>query len=848
MSGGPGINPLAGVLLAASLAPLGLAWWRRRLRDADQRKAVGWGWPGAWAALGLAGTALLTPALAIPDGVPSPAALLGELAPWQQSVGAGDAERSPGNPERSPGNRAAADVVHQIQPWLLFLRDELRAGRLPWWNPYQYAGTPFWSNGQGAPLFPLHLLFAALPLPAGWLLLPWLRVLIGGLGARALARELGVGPLAALAAGLIYPLSGMTTSFLLYPMGNALALVPWVLWAVERVARAGPAEPEGPAAGRPGGSGVVALAVAVGLQLLAGHPETVVHTVLLSAVYLLVRGVGAGGWWGQGARRVTRVGGRLAAGWLLGAGVAAVQIVPLAATLAVSSRWQRPPGEFAEPLLRLLAQPLRLVLPDLYGHPVDGSWWGPYNYLATAVYAGAFALPLAAAGLLRIRRRPGDGGDGGAPGGRLDRRWLDWPWLDRRWLGVAVVLGVSLAGAYHLPGVRELLAALPVVGRAAHHRLLFGVELTLALLAAGGLQLWLDRPAPGDVGWRRGRTAAWTGGAVAAALLAVGWWRFAGEWAGHGTLGRQLAATVSVLAATLVVGGLWQLRPLLPHRRWTRGAAAAVLVLVPLELISVHARFNPGLPAADLYPVTPAVRFLQDELAAAGEGRIAATGSHLRPNAAMVYRLADVRGDDTVKLASYERFAAATFGSGHPNFFRPIRRWDPLWLDRLSVRWVLGAPGRPPPAGGEGWRRVYDGADARVWERPDPLPMVRWAGPVPGEAGRLEVVERGPGRWLLRWALPQRRLLVVGEAWDAGWRAREVGADGAGSEELPVRAAGDVLVGVELGPGDGVLELVYRPVGIGWGAGLSAAAVALLAVLAWRPVRRRRALGGGAGS
>ena len=70
----------------------------------------------------------------------------------------------PGGDRGAPGGDPhLLDEIHQIEPWLLFLRHELRAGRLPFWNPHQHAGEPYWSNGQTAPLFPLHLLFAALP-------------------------------------------------------------------------------------------------------------------------------------------------------------------------------------------------------------------------------------------------------------------------------------------------------------------------------------------------------------------------------------------------------------------------------------------------------------------------------------------------------------------------------------------------------------------------------------------------------------------------------------------------------------------------------------------------------------
>ena len=134
------VNPAIPVLLVLALVPL------VRKRE---------GMAVAWCVAGVASTLLLLPALLTPDGVPSPAASAGAVAPWAGTV------------DPTAGNPTLSDVTFQIQPWLLHLRRELRAGRPPFWNPYQFSGAPFWSNGQSAPLFPLHLLFVALPLQLG---------------------------------------------------------------------------------------------------------------------------------------------------------------------------------------------------------------------------------------------------------------------------------------------------------------------------------------------------------------------------------------------------------------------------------------------------------------------------------------------------------------------------------------------------------------------------------------------------------------------------------------------------------------------------------------------------------
>ncbi len=775
--------PLLALLTAAGAA--GLARAGRAARD----------FALPWALVGFAGTALLAPALRLPDGIPSPAATLAQLPPW---LGTG----SPAD-----GNPLLRDVTFQIEPWLLFLRGELHRGRLPLWNPHQFAGTPFWANGQSAPLFPLHLLFAVLPLGLGFVLLPWLRFVLAGCGAWALARALGLGRPGAAVAALLFPLSGMLVSFLLFPMGNALALVPWVLWAVERLAS---------------GRGAAALALLTGAQLLGGHPETSIHTALLSALYLLVRG----------AERPARAWMRFAAAWAVGTAIAAVHLLPLALLLPATSKWQAAGGDAVPPLALRLAQPLRLVLPQLYGHPALGTWWGPFNYSATAVYAGATALPLAAAGLPRLR-------------------------ADRRWAAVAALLAFSFLAAYHLPGVRELLTV-PPLGRIAHHRLIFGIELALALLAGAGCDRWLGARRAGrategapSIDWSPARKPSRLGGggrgiaagaAVVAALLTTAWLLFHDDWSAHGLLREQILWTAAAAAVALLLVASLALRP---ERRWR--LLPPLLTIICVDLLAAHGRILGRLPLPRLYPETPAVRFLR-----AQEGRVAGVGEALRPNAATVYGLADVRGDDPIKLARYERLYSR-LASPDPVYSQPIERWDDPWLDRLGVRWVVAAPAAAPPS--STWRLAFDGPEARVWERPTALPLVRWGAArngkkagwvgtterstVPplvqsgsGPAGKEEkdgwvgtkVLDRRPGFWDIAWSTPRPRQLLVAESFEKGWRATVDGQPAA------IEAVDGVLLGVRLPAGEGRLTLRYRPPGLLPGAALSVAGLALALV------------------
>jgi hypothetical protein len=187
----------------------------------------------------------------------------------------------------------------------------------------------------------------------------------------------------------------------------------------------------------------------------------------------------------------------------------------------------------------------------------------------------------------------------------------------------------------------------------------------------------------------------------------------------------------------------------------------------------------------------------------------------------MVYGLHDPRGDDPLKLERYEQ-VYATFAPCDPVFYEPIARWRDPWLDRLGVRWVMAEPGGP--AADPSWRLAYDGSDARIFERPGALPLVRWE----GAPGSVRVLRREPGLWEIAWKAPEESTLVVAETWDRGWSA-------AGLEVRPVDGA---LIGVRLGPGEGRLTLRYRPPG--WTAGAALSGCTLAGLIGCGMVSRRR--------
>ena len=753
--------PTLALILALALRFRRPGRWRAEQEDGSESRAA--------LIYGLVATAFLWPALSIPDGVPSPSAGLYAHVPWE-----GMAQGIINAPDASAGNAALADVTYQIQPWLLLLKSQLRSGEVPLWNPYSFLGQPFWANGQSAPLFPLHLLFAALPTAWGFLLLPWLRLVIGALGTRRLALALGVSPGGALLAGVVFPLSGMVTGYLLFPMANALVMVPWVLWAAERLVA-------GTGSWRP-------LAVCVALLALGGHPGTLSHCLLLSTVYILVRGVP----WRSLVHWL--------AGWTAGGALAMVHLLPVALYLPDTARWGDAGGAAPGPgpaWTRVLAMSLRILQPWAFGRAEDGSWHGLFYEPGSRVFVGLLTLILALVAIQSILS------------GRGAR---NAPERDRRLLAVVAVLAFSALVAYRTPFVLDAVERLPVVGRALHHRLLFGVDLCLALLAGVGLDRLTFLRTQSRARIQR-----------AAVLLAVGFGLLVAvvSRSSGAVFGDVLMAQLPWLIwLTVAIALLHWLR--LARRQTT----APTLLLLPVLLVAVeltvaHAASAPGLSASDLYPRAPAIEFLQGQ-----PGNVAAVGHALRPGTSMVYGLQDLRGDDPARPRRFDQ-QYQQVGSTRTPFFHPVDDWSHPWLDAAGVRWVMTPPLATPPD--PSWRPAFDGSDARVFERPEARPEA-WLVDSAADSNAHLTIQRPTNSRVRVEGLDRAGRVVISQAWAPGWTAR------VGDREIRTIAHDDFLLAVDVPAGvDPVtpvdsVEFVYRPPGLVVGAWFSLLA---LVVLAW---------------
>ena len=104
------------------------------------------------------------------------------------------------------------DLAPYFIPPRFFWVESLKNGDFPLWNPFLFAGHPFFANPQNAILYPLNSLFFLLPFDLAFNAVLILHFLFGGLFTYLLLRDLKISTTGSLISGLIFMLSGYLLS------------------------------------------------------------------------------------------------------------------------------------------------------------------------------------------------------------------------------------------------------------------------------------------------------------------------------------------------------------------------------------------------------------------------------------------------------------------------------------------------------------------------------------------------------------------------------------------------------------------------------------------------------------
>jgi hypothetical protein len=721
------------------------------------------------------------------------------------------------------------DAYMAVYPWRHYLGASLSEGRIPWWDPYRFAGTPFAANISTGTFYPFNWAYAAGDILHVQTAISALSQLIALLGAFWFFSLLRLHPYASGLGAVTFAFSGFLTGWGAHdPVVNAVIWLPLALAGTELQRR-----------GR-SRLGLPVTAASLALSLLAGHVQFSIYVWMAAGLWAAVsmffdgRAARAGGP-REVLRRVGPFAGGVAASFSVAAGLCAVQLLGVA---EFSQHIFRRTETYAAVLKTAL--PYRhlptLLIPDYFGNPVDLNYSGPgINYTQLVLYMGMATLLLAVVGLFK---RPG-----------------------RATAYFAILGAVGILAALGTPFYRVLYFLVPGLSRTTHiARFTLFISFAISGLAAVGLhRLLQDR--------KRVQTLHW---AVPCGVSAAG-------LVGFGVSRVWTKAEPSYLAPRLFGAMLFLLigaglvRAMLRYPGRAEILALLLVTLVAADLWVFGFRYHPFQAPRELYRSTPQLETLKQ--LPGDRPRIAQVGSFILPfNATPVHELYGLQGYDPFLPDAFIELLTVAEDQRSVNQINLVAPLQPETvnspvMDLLGVRAFLLPSGESNLQGGpftipfiieQNEEALPAAFTTRCWEvLPEDRTLTRLRQMSTEQLGSTVIVQphgsvrsssreecTGSSAAQIRVYEPERvvlstddseaSMLVLTDQWFAGWEAT---VDG---EEVPVLKADGIFRAVKLPSGSHTVEFRFRPAWLPLGTGITTVTMLGVAAFVLIATLRRR--------
>lgn len=711
------------------------------------------------------------------------------------------------------GDILNSDVTEYHFPVRYLLSQELKQGNLPVYTSLIGCGFPLLAEGQGGLIYPLNLfLFYAFSPILAFNLTIILSLLLCLIFSYLLFRVYDISPFSSFFSAVAFTFSGYVVAKLKFTyMVNCICWIPLAVYGVEKSFR------------RKNFAYIFLTSLALSMQLLAGGPQFFMITLSLTGIAFL---------WRLVSLLKTHTGGgnnilankRLFAvplllfviSLLIALGIASPQFLPMLKGFSVSDRSLNRSFEWST---GVPMQPRNLVMfvsPYRFGNPARDTYDLHQDFFwENIAYPGLFTLVLALLALLFARKRDG---------------------FVSMWATAGTVAFLISLGPY-TPLAEFVWRYIPGFGYFRFwQRFLVIVVLALAALAGRGLDILLSRLQGGRT-WRT--TVAILILLVLVSDLGLFYHNQVSTIDAKRMLQENDIATWLHEHLNDVEGGPYRVEMIGAEELWEETMEQAGGWLGDKEVFHEYQRFLPpnhnilfGLPGFTQY------------------------GDY------GIYRFKILNG------AVFNLYAKGKGWTGD------LTRTAVNIMALYGVRYVLS----PLELSTEGLREVeerdsgIDGAALHVYEVEDPLPSARmvqdyqvidtgevvsyslvvelfWDAATargravlerepsmrfgPGAAGTADIVSKDDGRAVINTNTPGGGILVLNNTYYPEWH---VYVDGQEREVLRVNLA---AMGVELEPGEHVVEFIYKPSSLYQGLFICAATLLLLLLLFLQNHRKR---------
>ncbi len=281
---------------------------------------------------------------------------------------------------------AGHDMIGNYYIYWQAVRDALRGGSLPLWEPDIFGGFPFLAQPQQSTFYPVNWINLLVPVRVGVTLYTWFHVWLASFGMYLFARYMGGRRLPSVLAGIGFAYGGLLAGRLWAGHQPVYAVFIWtplmlaaLAWAIDR---------------RCWYASVLA-GVPLALSLLAGHVPSFLYVGLIWAAFVLYSLIVRPG------ERLRIMRTAFVAG-LVSLALGAVQLVPFLQFTAVSGRVAEADFAFATDYSLPPAHLVTLLIPEFFGEPLQVGYWSVPTFEELTYYAGLLAV----LGIILGVRRP----------------------------------------------------------------------------------------------------------------------------------------------------------------------------------------------------------------------------------------------------------------------------------------------------------------------------------------------------------------------------------------------------------------------------------------------------------
>lgn len=561
-------------------------------------------------------------------------------------------------------NFLITDPVLQQYPWRWLAMETWRNGKIPWENPYNFSGTPLLANIQTGAFYPFNLVFWLGKFSSMWSLLIIFQPVLAGIFMTLWLNKRKLSLLASLLGGVTWAFSSFNMVWLEWGnMGHAGLYLPLALLAVDKLKK--------------NLKWLPILVLAMSMSLLAGHIQITFYLVTATGLYALLN------------KKFVLF---LVSGFLF-LMVTFFQWYPtLKFTLNSNRSVEQTDVLKREGFFIAPKQLTQIIAPDFFGNPATLNYRGEWNYAEQIIYVGIVPLILGLSTILLKGKS----------------RILRFAWL--------LVAGGLLFSVKNPIAEIPYKLKLPILSGLQPTRLSYLITFGLAILAAMGLEGLI-------ISFNKSVKSMFkiiSGIGVIFLVLLIISSKF--------ILADKIISQRNLIWPAVIhflflppLIFLYLTRTVIPGRtvlkkRWPILFSVFCLLLTVFDLFRFGWKFTPFSPREYLYPVTPAIKFLQDNMEPR-DRYMTLDRRILPPNANIMYGIKTIEGYDPIYFKEYAKTINEMEGgiSGQDKSFgriiRPINYRSEA-VKFLGVKYVLSLTDMSD----EFLEKVFQEGETRIYE------------------------------------------------------------------------------------------------------------------------------------